>query len=61
MADETPEFPGYILDQAAQARADKAHAAFRQAFANLAPPSLFDTEPQALETCLNRLARDVSK
>ena len=60
MADETPKFPGYVLNPAAQARAEKAQAAFRDAFANLAPPSMFDTEPQAIETALNKLAGDVS-
>ncbi len=61
MADETPKFPGYALDTAAQARAEKAQAVFREAFANLAPPSLFDTEPQAIETALNKLAGDVAR
>ena len=60
MADETPKFPGYALNPAAQARAEKAQVAFRDAFANLAPPSMFDTEPQAIETALNKLAGDVS-
>lgn len=60
MADATPKFPSYTLKPAAQARAEKAQAAFRQAFADLAPPSLFDTEPRAIDVALNTLAGDVS-
>ena len=60
MANEPPKFPGYTLDPAAQARAEKAQAVFREAFADLAPPSLFDTEPQAIEVALNKLAEHVS-
>ena len=56
-----PEFPGYTLDPAADERAKKAQAAFRQSFADLAPDTMFDTEPQGIETALNRLAGGASK
>lgn len=61
MADDAPKFPGYALDTAALARAEKAQDVFRSAFADLAPSSLFDTEPQALEKTLNRRAGDASQ
>ncbi len=49
-------FPGYRYDPAAHIRADRAQAAARRAI--LDHGSLFDTEPQHIETVLARLASE---
>ncbi len=49
-------FPGYRYDPAASARADRAQAVLRSAVLDHGDGSLFDTEPQHIETALARLA-----
>ena len=49
-------FPGYRYDPAASARSDRARAATHRAILDHGDGSLFDTEPQHIETAIARLA-----
>ncbi len=51
-------FPGYRYDPAASARSDRAQAAARRAILDHGGGSLFDTEPQHIETAMARLAQE---
>ena len=54
--DRDEPFPGYRFDPAASDRADRAQASNRRAILDHGDGSLFDTEPQHIETALARLA-----
>ena len=54
--DRDEPFPGYRFDPAASARSDRAQAVLRSAVLDHGDGSLFDTEPQHIETALARLA-----
>ena len=49
-------FPDYRFDPAAGARSDRAQAVLRSAVLDHGDGSLFDTEPQHIDTVLARLA-----
>ena len=49
-------FPGYRYDPAASARSDRAQAGLRRALLGHGDGSLFDTEPQHIDTAIARLA-----
>ncbi len=51
-------FPDYRFDPAAGARSDRAQAVLRSAVLDHGDGSLFDTEPQHIETVLARLASE---
>ena len=54
--DRDEPFPGYRFDPAASVRSDRAKAVLRSAILDHGDGSLFDTEPQHIETALARLA-----
>lgn len=49
-------FPGYRFDPAASDRSDRAQAGLRRAVLDHGDGSLFDTEPQHIDTAIARLA-----
>ena len=51
-------FPGYRYDPAASVRSDRARAATRRAILDHGDGSLFDTEPQQIETAMTRTASE---
>ena len=53
-------FPGYRFDPAASARSDRAQAGLRSAILDHGDGSLFDTEPQHIDTAIARLAPEES-
>ena len=53
-------FPGYRYDPAASARSDRAQAGLRRAVLGHGDGSLFDTEPQHIDTAIARLAPEAS-
>lgn len=53
-------FPGYPYDPAASARSDRAQAGLRRAILDYGDGSLFDTEPQHIDTAIARLAPEAS-